>query len=108
MSVSVEKKKISDILDLIKTGFETGDFSAFFSSFTLDENNSDVNENCFFSPEKDKYYEDNICTEWTEREFEHDGGEMIDTYSDASDWDEDSSYYKGYEAVYEWHFYYFW
>ncbi|MDY2909952.1 MAG: zinc ribbon domain-containing protein [Oscillospiraceae bacterium] len=57
---------------------------------------------------KDKYYEDNICTEWTEREFEHDGGEMIDTYSDASDWDEDSSYYKGYEAVYEWHFYYFW
>ncbi len=30
MSVSVEKKKISDILDLIKTGFETGDFSAFF------------------------------------------------------------------------------
>ena len=33
---------------------------------------------------------------------------MIDTYSDASDWDEDSSYYKGYEAVYEWHFYYFW
>lgn len=57
---------------------------------------------------KDKYYEDNICTEWTEREFEHDGGEMIDTYSDASDWDEDSSFYKGYEAVYEWHFYYFW
>lgn len=57
MSVSLEKKKISDILNLIKTGFETGDFSAFFSSFTLDENNSDVNENCFFSPEKDKYYE---------------------------------------------------
>ena len=57
---------------------------------------------------KDKYYEDNICTEWTEREFEHDGGEMIDTYSDASDWDENSSSYKGYEAVYEWHFYYFW
>lgn len=57
MSLSVEKKKISDILDLIKTGFETGDFSAFFSSFALDENNSDVNENCFFSPEKDKYYE---------------------------------------------------
>ena len=57
---------------------------------------------------KDKYYEDNISTEWTEREFEHDGGEMIETYSDASDWDEYSSYYKGYEIVYEWHFYYFW
>ena len=58
--------------------------------------------------QKVKFYEDNICTEWTEEEFEHDGGEMIGTYSDASDWDEDSSYYKGYEAVYEWHFYYFW
>ena len=54
---------------------------------------------------KDEDYEDNI---WTEQEFEHDGGEMIGTYSAASDWDEYSSYYKGYEAVYEWHFYYFW
>ena len=33
---------------------------------------------------------------------------MIGTYSDASDWDEDSSYYKDHEFVYEWHFYYFW
>ena len=57
---------------------------------------------------KEKYYEDNICTDWYEYEFEYDGGEMIGTYSDASDWDEDSSYYKGNEAVYEWHFYYFW
>lgn len=54
---------------------------------------------------KDEDYEDNI---WTEQEFEHDGGEMIGTYSDASDWDEYSSFYKGNEAVYEWHFYYFW
>ena len=59
---------------------------------------------------KEKNYEDNICTEWYEFEFEHDGGEMIGTYSDASDWDEYSmsSIYKGYEFVYEWHFYYFW
>ena len=57
---------------------------------------------------KEKYYEDNICTEWIELEFEHDDGEMIETYSDASDWDENSSYYKGEEFVYEWHFYYFW
>ena len=54
---------------------------------------------------KDKDYEDNT---WTELEFEYDGGEMIGTYSDASDWDENSSYYKGNEFVYEWHFYYFW
>ena len=33
---------------------------------------------------------------------------MIGTYSDADDWDEDSSFYKGFEFVYEWHFYYFW
>ena len=58
--------------------------------------------------QKVKFYEDNICTEWTEEEFEYDGGEMIGTYSDASDWDEDSSYYKDHEFVYEWHFYYFW
>ena len=58
--------------------------------------------------QKVKLYEDNICTEWTEEEFEYDGGEMIGTYSDASDWDEDSSYYKDHEFVYEWHFYYFW
>ena len=57
---------------------------------------------------KEKYYEDNICTEWYEQEFEYDGGEMIGTYSDASDWDENSSFYKGRELVYEWHFYYFW
>ena len=54
---------------------------------------------------KDEDYEDNI---WTEQEFEHDGGEIIGTYSDASDWDVNSSYYEGNEAVYEWHFYYFW
>ena len=58
---------------------------------------------------KAKSYEDNICTEWYEQEFEYDGGEMICTFSDASsDWDEDSSFYNGFEAVYEWHFYYFW
>ena len=57
---------------------------------------------------KEKYYEDNICTEWYEQEFEYDGGEMIGTISDASDWDENSSFYKGREIVYEWHFYYFW
>ena len=57
---------------------------------------------------KEKDYEDNICTEWYEFEFEYDGGEMIGTFSDADDWDEDSSYYKGYEVVFEWHFYYFW
>ena len=57
---------------------------------------------------KEKSYEDNICTDWYEYEFEYDGGEMIGTFSDASDWDEDSSYYKGYEVVFEWHFYYFW
>ena len=57
---------------------------------------------------KAKSYEDNICTEWYELEFEYDGGEMIGTYSDADDWDEDSSFYKGFEFVYEWHFYYFW
>ena len=57
---------------------------------------------------KEKYYEDNKCTYWYENEFEYDGGEMILTCSDASDWDENSSYYKGYEIVYEWHFYYFW
>ena len=58
--------------------------------------------------QKVKFYEDNICTEWTEEEFEYDGGEMIGTFSDASDWDENSSFYKGREIVYEWHFYYFW
>lgn len=57
---------------------------------------------------KEKYYEDNVCTEWIELEFEYDGAEMIGTFSDASDWDENSSFYKGYESVYEWHFYYFW
>lgn len=61
---------------------------------------------------KEKYYEDdhegNIYIEWRELEFEYDGGEMIGTYSDADDWDEDSSFYKGFEFVYEWHFYYFW
>lgn len=57
MSVSTEKKKLSEILDRIKTGFETGDFSEFFSLFALDENDSDVSEQCVFSPEKDKYYE---------------------------------------------------
>ena len=57
---------------------------------------------------KEKYYEDNICTEWYEYEFEYDGGEMIGTFSDASDWDEYSSIYKDNEFVYEWHFYYFW
>lgn len=57
---------------------------------------------------KEKYYEDNICTDWCEYEFEYDGGEMIGTFSDASDWDEYSSKYKCYEVVFEWHFYYFW
>ena len=57
---------------------------------------------------KAKNYEDNICTEWYELEFEYDGGEMIGTFSDADDWDENSSAYKGFEFVYEWHFYYFW
>ena len=57
---------------------------------------------------KEKNYEDNICTEWYEFEFEYDGGEMIGTFSDADDWDENSSAYKGFEFVYEWHFYYFW
>lgn len=54
---------------------------------------------------KDEYYDNDI---WYELEFEHDGGEMIATYSGASDWDEDTDFYKNYEAVYEWHFYYFW
>lgn len=57
---------------------------------------------------KEKYYEDNICTDWYEYEFEYDGGEMIGTFSDADDWDEYSSIYKDNEFVYEWHFYYFW
>ena len=57
---------------------------------------------------KAKNYEDNICTEWYELEFEYDGGEMIGTFSDADYWDENSSAYKGFEFVYEWHFYYFW
>ena len=50
---------------------------------------------------KEKNYEDNICTEWYEFEFEYDGGEMIGTFSDADDWDENSSAYKGFEFVYE-------
>lgn len=45
---------------------------------------------------------------WYEIEYEYDGNEMIRTYSDAHDWDYMTDFYENYEAVYEWHFYYFW